>query len=102
MFRFTIRDVLWLTVVVGLGVGWWVDHQQNRQDAEKLKSERKVWESRAQYLANIIKNELPPGNVTVVWSTDRVEGLELVRTGREKPLPIPKVFTQQPGSEPNP
>lgn len=25
MFRFTIRDVLWLTVVVGLGVGWWGD-----------------------------------------------------------------------------
>ena len=23
MFRFTIRDVLWLTVVVALGVGWW-------------------------------------------------------------------------------
>jgi hypothetical protein len=22
MFRFTIRDVLWLTVVVGMGVGW--------------------------------------------------------------------------------
>ena len=22
MFRFTIRDVLWLTVVVGLAVGW--------------------------------------------------------------------------------
>jgi hypothetical protein len=26
MFRFSIRDVLWLTVVVALGVGWWVDH----------------------------------------------------------------------------
>lgn len=26
MFRFTIRDVLWLTVVVALGVGWWIDH----------------------------------------------------------------------------
>ena len=25
MFRFTIRDVLWLTVVVALGVGWWSD-----------------------------------------------------------------------------
>ena len=25
MFRFTIRDVLWLMVVVGLGAGWWVD-----------------------------------------------------------------------------
>jgi hypothetical protein len=22
MFRFTIRDVLWLTVVVGMGLGW--------------------------------------------------------------------------------
>ena len=24
MFRFTIRDVLWLTVVVGMGVAWWL------------------------------------------------------------------------------
>jgi hypothetical protein len=28
MFRFTIRDVLWLTVVVAVSLGWWVD--QNR------------------------------------------------------------------------
>ena len=27
MFRFTIRDVLWLTVVVGLAVGWFVEHR---------------------------------------------------------------------------
>jgi len=27
MFRFTIRDVLWLTVVVGLAVGWFVNRQ---------------------------------------------------------------------------
>ena len=25
MFRFTIRDMLWLIVVVALGLGWWVD-----------------------------------------------------------------------------
>ena len=25
MFRFGIRDVLWLTVVVGLVVAWWLD-----------------------------------------------------------------------------
>jgi hypothetical protein len=24
--RFTIRDVLWLTVVVAMGVAWWLDH----------------------------------------------------------------------------
>ncbi len=28
MFRFTIRDVLWLTVVVALAVGWWVEHRR--------------------------------------------------------------------------
>jgi hypothetical protein len=25
MFRFTIRDVLWLMVVVAMGCAWWVD-----------------------------------------------------------------------------
>jgi hypothetical protein len=28
MFRFTIRDVLWLTVVVGLAIAWWIEHRQ--------------------------------------------------------------------------
>jgi len=26
MFRFTMQNVLWLTVVVGLVLGWWMDH----------------------------------------------------------------------------
>ena len=30
MFRFTIRDVLWLTVVVAVGVGWWIDHSRHQ------------------------------------------------------------------------
>ena len=30
MFRFTIRDVLWLTVVVATGPGWWADHNMLR------------------------------------------------------------------------
>jgi hypothetical protein len=36
MFRFTIRDVLWLMVVVGLGSGWWIEHRK----AVALKSDR--------------------------------------------------------------
>jgi len=27
MFHFTIRDVLWLTVVVALACGWWLDNR---------------------------------------------------------------------------
>jgi hypothetical protein len=25
--RFTIRDLLWLTLVAAMAVGWWVDHR---------------------------------------------------------------------------
>ena len=32
MFRFTIRDVLWLMVVVALAAGWWVDRIHVRRD----------------------------------------------------------------------
>jgi len=28
MFRLTIRDVLWLTVVVAMGVAWWMDRRK--------------------------------------------------------------------------
>ena len=27
MFRFIIRDMLWLTVVVAMAVGWWLNHR---------------------------------------------------------------------------
>jgi hypothetical protein len=29
MFRFTIRDLLWLMVVVGLMCGWWLEHRRS-------------------------------------------------------------------------
>jgi high-affinity Fe2+/Pb2+ permease len=31
MFRFTIRDVLWLMVVVAMGCGWWFEDREWRQ-----------------------------------------------------------------------
>ena len=34
MFRFTIRDVLWSMVVVGLAIGWWIDHAKARHFRE--------------------------------------------------------------------
>jgi len=44
MFRFTIRDVLWLTVVVGLGVGWFVD--SSAREAEQARIWREAMEAR--------------------------------------------------------
>ena len=36
MLRFTIRDVLWLTLVVELAVGWWVDRERLTAEPEQL------------------------------------------------------------------
>ena len=30
-FRFTIRDLLWLTLVVAMSVGWWLDHRRRNE-----------------------------------------------------------------------
>ena len=39
MFRFTIRDVLWLMVVVGMGVGWFVHVRAERAARERERQE---------------------------------------------------------------
>jgi hypothetical protein len=55
MFRFTIRDVLWLTVVVALGLGWWM----TRRD---LHAER-IWRNRTGALEAVIADK----GLTVEW-----------------------------------
>jgi len=32
--RFSIRDLLWLTLVVALCLGWWIDHHRFRRFLE--------------------------------------------------------------------
>ena len=39
MFRFTIRDVLWLTVVAALAAGWWSDQDRIRRQEANLRLE---------------------------------------------------------------
>jgi len=53
MFRFTIRDVLWLTVVVALAVGWCIERQrlatslgQKNHEAEAATLRAKIAELR--------------------------------------------------------
>src|SRR5438105_7549173 len=36
MFRFTIRDILWLTAVTGLALVWRVEHQARQRSLEVL------------------------------------------------------------------
>jgi hypothetical protein len=53
MFRFTIRDVLWFTVVVAMGVALWMNHQhieKLNQYAKQLERESDLWRRRASSL----------------------------------------------------
>jgi hypothetical protein len=50
-FRFTIRDLLWLTVVVALAVGWWLNRNQ-------LIIERAHWQERAEHPGVLIEERI--------------------------------------------
>jgi hypothetical protein len=47
MFRFTIRDMLWLVALVALALGWWIDH--GRAEAEKT-----AMQDDASYMADFL------------------------------------------------
>lgn len=40
MLRFSIRDLIWLMLVVALAVAWWVDRQQQQQVNAELRREQ--------------------------------------------------------------
>jgi hypothetical protein len=47
MFRFTIRDLMWLMVAVGLGTGWWCEHQfvTKRSLRQRFELQAERWET---------------------------------------------------------
>ena len=38
ILRFTIRDVLWLTVVVGMSVAWWLGQEKNDNAISRIRN----------------------------------------------------------------
>ena len=40
MFRFTIRDVLWLTALVAVGAAWCLDHAKTRIDWRRIELDK--------------------------------------------------------------
>jgi hypothetical protein len=49
LMRFSLRDLFWLTVVVALAVGWWIDHRRWVPAALTL-SEARELERKSKYL----------------------------------------------------
>lgn len=51
-FRFSTRDLLWLTAVIALILGWWVEHREDYK-----------WRQRAGALEQLIREQ----NLEVLW-----------------------------------
>ena len=76
MLRFSIRDVLWLTVVVAMGIVWVLERHRNTRLAHDLV----IVENEAQLSRLAIKSlhedlsrieqALPRHGLTVVWTND--------------------------------
>ena len=76
MIRFTIRDVLWLTVVVAVAVSWWlhvkaIEDRYRRRDEELYRRAAAIRDEAKAEMERIQKrfNGLPLGGVTLPEST---------------------------------
>jgi hypothetical protein len=52
--RFTIRDLLWLMVVVALGVGWVMDHRRQAVAVQYYTEQYSYWRERVSLLDNYL------------------------------------------------
>jgi len=43
LFRFSIRDLLWLTLVVAVGLGWFVREQRLKAEVKRLAHNVEKW-----------------------------------------------------------
>ena len=80
MFRFTIGDVLWLMVVVGMGIGWGTDRRV--ADSRYLEFERSFSEEAASFLKDgqYIKIKSPKGGWIGVGKDRPGQDMEVPKT----------------------
>src|SRR4029453_13842663 len=95
MFRFTIRDLVLLTLIVALGVGWWIDRRRmaaslaeldeyklpEKRDLGRMAAEEKFRDLGRQFLAAKAVNEY--GVPKPASQRTAQEQKEVERAGRE-------------------
>jgi hypothetical protein len=93
MFRFTIRDVLWLTVVVALTVGWWLERARSQGQARRIERlEAEVQQSGVAIKTfyddlERIEQALPAYGAGLVWSRDMRPSLSPVSKAKKGTTP---------------
>ena len=62
MFRFSIRDLLWLTVVVAAAVGWFVERKALTTRAKESDS----WQALAETLTKQLELKHPTASIEII------------------------------------
>lgn len=82
--KFSIRDLLLVTVIVALGVGWWVDRRRLANDKTLWREHSEIWKARAEDANGSLESRV---GHNVEWDDwpPRVPGL----LNSSAPAPIP-------------
>lgn len=70
MFRFTIRDVLWLTVVVALACGWSIHAVRSaamRRELARLRSNYESVKGAAHEMHGWLVHDQGENGITIIW-----------------------------------
>ena len=57
MFRFSVRDLLWLTLVVAVGLGWFIREWQLTAELNQVRNQARKWRGVAGALESVLKGE---------------------------------------------
>jgi len=79
MFRFSIRELLLLALIVGLMLAWWLDHSRSALQTRRMNE----WKHRAEFAAEVVRHQ----GGTIFWSddVDRPEGCGASYTPKKAP-----------------
>jgi hypothetical protein len=59
--RFSIRDLLWLTVVVAMGLGWWSDNRTKHAAVQQAQRQRIVLKEAKRFSDDVSQMIRNPG-----------------------------------------
>jgi hypothetical protein len=78
--KFSIRDVLLLTVIVALALGWWVDNKRIEKAVTKAESEQRLlqadFKDRMTVFDEMEKGTIPRGGMVSALSKRNVQTTE--------------------------
>ena len=85
--KFSIRDMLLVTVIVALGLGWWLDRSRLASRAQESAQQAESFQTLSEALTQQLQNKNPAASIEI-----NVHGRgSSSSTGYGSPAPPPKV-----------